>query len=625
MGSSDEEEVFVEYGIEVKIMGDSYPDGFSNGMTMSEGPSTRDFKEIGREEEVICYENSSHHRINLFRRKKGMAEEIWTEFIASKEQGAVLEMLSSFALKGICADKIHRLQSFWSAEGKLRTETVDELHLEPSWNRCGMRIEKFGNVGSMPVRKYFPFVVLEDGKNGRYLGVQLYCPSSWQMELLCREDENLIVTGGIADSDFGHWTKKLEPGESFCTPKAVVAQGNTLYEVCDKLVKAQQPDISPADGKMGIVFNEYCTTWGNPDYNKIRRICDRLKEKKIRYFVIDSGWYGHGDEWWSSIGDWDVNEDRFPGGLKPVADYIRSCGMIPGLWFEFECLSEKSVHYHDREHLLKRNGIPLTVGGRRFWDMEDPWVIEYLNRKVIGLLKECGFGYLKVDYNETIGMGCDGEGGSLGENLRRKVLASQDFFRRIKREIPDIVIENCSSGGHRLEPSMMELVSQASFSDAHETRAIPLIAANMHRVIRPSQSQIWAVLRREDDENRIFYSVVSTFLGRMCLSGDVDNLSEQQWKLVEEGMDFYREVSDIIRDGVTTLCTYDTTQYNQPTGSQLVIRRLKGRCLAVFHRFEHSREADLSFLEGCRILKEYGSAGEDFSAKAWLYEEALEK
>ena len=63
--------------------------------------------------------------------------------------------------------------------------------------------------------------------------------------------------------------------------------------------------------------------------------------------------------------------------------------------------------------------------------MEDEWVINYLGGKVIKLLKECGFGYLKVDYNDTIGMGCDGPE-SMGENLRKKVQATQEFFRKIK-------------------------------------------------------------------------------------------------------------------------------------------------------------------------------------------------
>ena len=261
-------------------------------------------------------------------------------FNGSREEIS-LEMLASIAVRGIRADRIHRLQSFWSAEGKLRTETVEELHLEPSWAKHGLRIEKFGNVGSMPVRKYFPFLALEDSQTGEFLGIQLYCASSWQMEILCREDETLTVTGGLADEDFGHWMKTLAPGESFDAPEAVMARGSSLCQVCDRLVKAQHPAISPTDDHMGIVFNEYCTTWGNPSLENIKRICDRIAGKGIQYLVIDSGWYGKTGVWWNSVGDWDVNEERFPGGLKPVADYIRSRGMIPGIWFEPETLASE--------------------------------------------------------------------------------------------------------------------------------------------------------------------------------------------------------------------------------------------------------------------------------------------
>ena len=109
---------------------------------------------------------------------------------------------------------------------------------------------------------------------------------------------------------------------------------------------------------------------------------------------------------------------------------------------------------------------------------------------MIGLLKECGFGYLKIDYNETIGIGCDGAE-SLGEGLRGHIEAVQAFMRRIRQELPDLVIENCSSGSQRTEPSMIALSSVTSFSDTHECVQIPIIAANMHRVILPRQNLVW--------------------------------------------------------------------------------------------------------------------------------------
>lgn len=611
----------MELRAEVKVMGDAYPGGFACGMSLGRSGTIAGFSKVAEEPEAIRYEDSRGLVLIVHRKQDGEAQRVWTEFQNGSDQEVVLEMLASFALEEVKADAVYRMQSFWSAEGKLRRETICDLHLEPSWNRCATRVERFGNLGSMPVRKYFPFLALEDSESGQVTAIQLYVGASWQMEISVKESELLTVTGGLPDRELGHWMRKVAPGESFSTPQAVIAQGENLYQACRKLVEAQHPAISPVDDHMGIVFNEFCTTWGNPTLENLKQIADRLEGKGVQFLVIDCGWYGHGDAWPQSVGDWDVNPERLPGGLKEAADYIRSKGMIPGLWFELESVGPTSSHYNDREHLVKRDGLPLTVGGRRFWDMEDPWVVDYLTEKVIGQLKAGGFGYIKVDYNETMGMGVDG-GDSLGDGLQRKVEASRRFFQKIREEIPGIVIENCSSGGHRLTPAFMELVSQASFSDAHETTAIPLIAANLQRVIRPDQSQIWAVMRVTDDDARLQYSLIATMLGRMCLSGDIHNLSDHQWQVVQEAMAFYGKAADIIRDGVTVLHQVSTPGYNEPQGEQLVLRELGNRGLAVYHRFQNSQDGMPNLLQGCQILESFGSADRDFSAQAWLYEKS---
>ncbi len=615
------------FGGEVKIIGDSYAGGFSCGLTLGDNGTMKRMEVVLDDDKKTVYEDSERGLLLTVNHLK--ENDVWhvtTEINNNGDKPVTLELLSSFVLRDVKIDRIYRMQSFWSAEGKLKSESITDLHMEKSWNGCAYRVEKFGNTGSMPVRKYFPFLVVEDTEKGEFIGVQLYLASSWQMEMKCRDKEAYTISGGIADRDFGQWTRKLEAGEAFTAPKAVVAKGNSLLEVCDKLVKAQKPDISEKDKAMGIMFNEYCTTWGNPTYDNVKKVCDRIAGKGIDFLVIDSGWYGNAENWWDMVGDWTVNEKRFPGGMKPIADYIRSKGMIPGLWFEMESVNSGAKQFEDSELLVKKDGYPLTVGNKRFWDMESEKAVQYLTDNVIGKLKEAGFGYLKVDYNDTMGVGCDGTEGP-GENLRKKVEASREFFRKIKREIPDIVIENCSSGGHRLEPSMMELVSQASFSDAHETAAIPIIAANLHRVIKPEQSQIWAVMRAGDTDERIFYSIVSTFLGRMCLSGDIYDLSDRQWKLVEEGMDFYRKAADIIKNGSTILIKADTESYNNPTGEQLVIRQLDNRCLVIYHRFENSKDInecvkeckDIPFaVPVINAFAEYGCADTDFSAKAWI-------
>ncbi|MBO4495181.1 MAG: alpha-galactosidase [Clostridiales bacterium] len=607
---------------EMKLIGDGYAGGYSCGETMLGSATMERFtlKEGSEEweEGTAVYEDGAGLVLKVIRTKDDRALRVKTVVTNGSDRDVSMEMLTSFVLSGITADKIHRLQSFWSAEGKLRTETIADLHLEQSWAHHGLRIEKFGNCGSMPVRKYFPFLALEDSASGEFTGIQLYLTSTWQMEIQCQKDDTLTVCGGIGDRDFGHWMKNLAPGESFESPEAVLVRGSSLEEVCDALVKAIHPDYSSTDSGMDILFNEYCTTWGNPSFENAKKIVDKLEGKGIKFLVIDAGWYG--DEiWWECIGDWEVNETRFPGGLKAIADYIRSKGMIPGIWFELESLACRSKHFNDPTHLVKKDGVPLTVGGRHFWDMEDPWVVSYLEERVIGLLKEAGFGYIKVDYNDTMGMGCDGAE-SMGEALRRKVAATQCFFRKMKEAIPDLVIENCSSGGHRLEPSMMQLVSQASFSDAHETPAIPLIAANLHRAIPPKQNQIWAAIRAADSKERIEYSLIATLLGRMCLSGDIYDLTDEQWAIVDAGMDFYRKSADVIQYGKTIQHRCSDTSYLKPRGQQLLVREWQGKRLAVLHRFEDSQRWEPEFPEGAKILAEFGSGEVDFSAKAWLYE-----
>lgn len=261
-----------------------------------------------------------------------------------------------------------------------------------------------------------------------------------------------------------------------------------------------------------------------------------MKGTGIRYIVIDDGWASRPPEaLLQSNGDWLVDGQKFPDGLQPTCDLLREMGYIPGIWFEFEVINPGSEAWNETLHMLRRDGRPLQVGTRRFWDFSDPWVEEYLTKKVIGLLRENGIGYLKVDYNDNIGLGCD-HPDSFGEGLRQHIEGVQRFFRKLREEIPDLVIENCSSGGHRLEPSMQGLTSMGSFSDAHEPVIIPIIARNLQRLILPRQSLIWAVLHAGDDEARLVFSLAAPFLGRMCLSGDIHDLSDEQMAILRQSL-----------------------------------------------------------------------------------------
>jgi alpha-galactosidase len=493
-------------------------------------------------------------------------------------------MLSSFSLGGItpfASDDapgrihFHRFRSFWSAEGRHINQPIEELHLERSWSGHGVRAERFGQVGSMPVHGYHPFASIEDRAAGVFWGATLAWAGSWQMELY-RRDDQLSLSGGLADREFGHWFKTLAPSEVFTSPLAYITTVKGDFDdLCQRLTAMQSKAVEQgpdSEQALPVLVNEFCTTWGNPTHERVCALARRLKDSGTKYFVIDAGWYrGENGDWSLNQGEWIPSCELFPDGIAATAKYIREQGLIPGIWFEFEVVGNRSSLFDLMvDHFLKRDGIPVLAGQRRFWDFRDPWVRNYLYEKVILFLRDTGFGYIKVDYNETLGIGVDGAE-SLGEGLRQHILCVQDFFRQMRKELPDLVIEVCASGGHRLEPSMMTLSSMASFSDAHESPEIPIIAANLHRLILPRQSQIWAVLHANDSPKRLIYSLASGFLGRLCLSGEVDELDEKQWSLVQEIIRFYNRVAPIIKNGRSRLYQNIGLSWQHPQGAQAVL------------------------------------------------------
>ena len=598
--------------VQVKLVGDDYSfsGAFGHGHTMRTAKTVALFRydsheviETAEGETIavrLVRDNGCRieHRLSWAKGSDALVSE--TVFTNGSPAPVTLEMLSSFSLCGITpfheADatgrlRVHRFRSVWSAEGRHEDRSVEELHLERSWSGSGTFSERFGQLGTMPVRRWFPFVAAQDTEAGVFWGAQLCWAGSWQMEIF-RQHDDLGLSGGLADREFGHWTKSLQPGESFATPAAwLTCVKGDFDTLCDRLTAMQDAavDDQPAiEQDLPIIFNDWCTFWGDPKHDDVTAIADRLKGSPVRYQVIDAGWYKSADTDWSSgHGDWVPSTTLFPDGLKATADAIRERGLIPGLWFEMETVGSQSTAFKLGKHFLMRDGIPLTSRERLFWDMNDPGAIAYLTERVADLLESCGFGYLKVDYNETAGLGCD-DADSQGEGLRKQVEGGYRFFELLRQRLPDLVIENCSSGGHRLEPSMLGRTAMSSFSDAHELVEIPLIAANLHRLILPRQNQIWAVLHPQDSVQRLRYSLAATFLGRMCLSGAIEKLTGEQWSVVKEAMDAYRLAAPVIKHGTSRKFAELGESWRRPQGWQALSRHSEDQWLIVVHGYENA-------------------------------------
>jgi alpha-galactosidase len=277
------------------------------------------------------------------------------------------------------------------------------------------------------------------------------------------------------------------------------------------------------------------------------------------------------------------------------------------LWFEFEVVGKESRLFESSDILLQRDGFPIQDGNRKFLDLRMKENRDYLQKRMFDLIAECGIGYIKVDYNGNTGGDIDGAKSS-GENLADHMSQVIDIFKEFKVQFPDLVLENCASGGQRLTPAYGALADMHSFSDAHTCVDIPVIAANVLSQIPAHQSQIWAVLSSEESLQRISYSLSATFLGRMCLSGDIHNLNDKAWRLTRDAMDFYRQVWPIIKDGRSRRYGLWSPTMRKLRGWQAVVREGEnGEQLIVVHTFGDTPEQiEVPLLEGFSVKSCFG-------------------
>ena len=579
--------------------------GYTNSYKLSEGYDALWFKSQEKLREngktiirtVLCSDEGYEVVHNLTNYDGEVGFEVECTFVNKSGGSLDIEMMTSASLDGLSpyakddSSKdvyIHEFMSGWASEARHICYSLPELNIEKAWGG-NFTCHKIGTQGSRATAEYFPYAAVEDRTRGVIWGMQLYHNATWQMEI-SRYGKNLSFTGGLGDMSYGSWYKTVNDGESFTAPKALVAAvKGDITDISDVFLKMRDKDIvAYGEEGMPIIYNEWCTTWGKPSHEGNLKIAERLKDTKVKYFVMDAGWY-------DTIGDWNYKKDIFPKGFKAYTDDLREMGYIPGIWIEFEATSNSAKTYGDEyAHLqLKHKGMPLrsqVTKGRmhKYWDFRNPEAIKLLDEKIIKLLKDGGFGYLKIDYNSNIGIGCDGAE-SPGEGLRQNAVGVLEFIKRIKEAIPDIIIESCSSGGMRLDPASLAVTAMGSFSDAHECYEFPIIGANLHYVMPPCQSQIWCVLKPHFSDNRFAFSVSAGFLGRLCWSGDMFGLSDAQMSEICRAEDYYENVADIIRHGKSEIYRTNSINLRYPEGIQAVLRYSDDgdRAMVVYHCFDN--------------------------------------
>ena len=287
--------------------------------------------------------------------------------------------------------------------------------------------------------------------------------------------------------------------------------------------------------------------FGDPTTEKELPLIDAAAEAGCEYYVIDAGWYAPG-LWWDSVGEWQESRERFPGGIKEVTDYIRGKGMVPGVWLELEVMGincEKAKNAPD-DWFFIRHGKRVFDRSRYQLDFRNPAVIDHVNEVIDRVVNEYGVGYIKMDYNIEPGIGTELDADSVGAGLLAHERAYLAWLDSVFKKYPDLVIENCSSGGLRIDYALLSRYSIQSTSDQEDYQNYASIAVNAPAGLTPEQAAVWSYPQRNGDEEETIFNMVNAMLLRIHQSGHLAELSPERVALVKEGISYYKEIrSDI--------------------------------------------------------------------------------
>ena len=490
----------------------------------------------------------------------------WSTLTNRSEEDIGLEYAASFIFQGVGRHRTSAAydglefyipRNGWANEAQWQKADAVDLGLSHmatlgySLPDKGNSRYHYGSTDSWSTSEYLPMGIVRDPESGEVFFCQVEHSGAWEIEYGMADNRSLYVCL-LGPSDDSGWWKNLRPGESFTTvPAAFGVDVGGINEAVGQLTRYRRRIRRPNQDNehCWVVFNDYMNClFGDPTEEKEKQIIDRAAALGCEYYCLDAGWYDAGP-WWDRVGEWRESPERFPHGLKSLYDYARGKGLRMGMWLEIEVMGtacELAKTLPD-DWFICTHGKRRVENNRYLLDFRNPEVRKYCMGVIDRLVTDYGCEYFKIDYNVTTGRGSDLNADSPGDAMLEHYRALYGWIREVYEKHPNLVIENCGSGGQRMDYGMLALHSLQSTSDQTDYVSNAYIAANVASAVTPEQAGMWVYPYRDEREHVIF-NMVNGLLLRPYVSGIVWDMSEDSMALMREGIGVYKTLRAELKD-----------------------------------------------------------------------------
>lgn len=406
-----------------------------------------------------------------------------------------------------------------------------------------------------------PFVMIAEADTtedtGACYGMNLVYSGNHYASLSANGYDKSRFVSGISPTGFG-WS--LTKGDNFETPEAVMTYDdngrNGMSAHMHAFVSRHIVRGKWRDQERPILVNSWEASYFNFTESSLLKLAKEASKLGVELFVLDDGWFGKRNDDKRSLGDWTVNKDKLPDGLKGLAEKINDMGMSFGIWVEPEMVNEDSDLYRahpdwavqvpGHAHSKGRNQMNLDLTRTEVQD----YVIDAMSK----VFSSANISYVKWDMNRIFS-DCYSQALSpqmQDEFMHRYYLGLYRIMKTLTGNFPQILFEGCSAGGNRFDLGILSYFPQIWGSD--DTDAIcrcsiqrgysygyPQSAIGAHVSAAPNHQ----TLNKVPFETRFDVAV----FGCLGYELNLSDLSASEKKEIADEIEFYKKWRSVLQFG----------------------------------------------------------------------------
>ena len=457
---------------------------------------------------------------------------------------------ASWTLPSDRSYRLHYLTGRWAGEWQLQTEPLS----------VGKRVieSRRGSTGN----EANPWFAIDqsdatDENHGPVWFGQLGWSGSWRFTIERTTSGQCRVVGGFNPFDFGY---RLAPGESLQTPPFYAGFTDAgLGEASRILHRFQRDKIlphSPHPRLRPVLYNSWEATEFDVNEAGQMTLAEKAAHLGIERFVVDDGWFGQRNNDHAGLGDWYVNPQKFPHGLKPLIDRVHQLGMDFGLWVEPEMVNPDSdlyrkhpdwaMNFPGRPRIEGRNQLVLNLAR----DDVKEYVFSWLDR----LVTENDIALLKWDYNRNWSDPGWPEAAPAEQKKIwvRYVENLYDILDRLRRKHPRLEIEGCSGGGARVDLGMLRRVDQVWPSDNTDALDRLTIQSGFTEAYTPHIMMAWVTDVPNGINGRVTpleFRFLVAMTGSLGIGGNLNTWTNDDMAVASRMISFYKQIRGTVQNG----------------------------------------------------------------------------